>query len=71
MLGVESCCQNDQGRISINPNRFLSNRTIMEVWLHSSDEDSNPEAPMAVSPNNGAFLLNLTLPIVNFTIVMM
>lgn len=43
----------------------------MEVWLHSTDENSNPEAPMAVSPNNGAFLLNLTLPVVNFTIVMM
>ena len=43
----------------------------MEIWLHSSDEDSNPEAPMAISPNNGAFLLNLTLPVVNFTIVMM
>ena len=43
----------------------------MEVWLHSTDENCNPEAPMAVSPNNGAFLLNLTLPVVNFTIVMM
>jgi len=26
---------------------------------------------MAVSPNNMAFLLNLTLPIVNFTIAML
>ena len=26
---------------------------------------------MAVSPNNCAFLLNLTLPIVNFTIIML
>ena len=43
----------------------------MEVWLHTTAEDGNPEAPMAVSPNNGAFLLNLTLPVVNFTIVMM
>ena len=26
---------------------------------------------MAVSPNNCAFLLNLTLPIVNFTVIML
>ena len=43
----------------------------MEVWLHTTSENGDPEAPMAVSPNNGAFLLNLTLPVVNFTIVMM
>ena len=71
LVGVEPCCQQDEGKIAINPNRFLSNRTIMEVWLHSTDENCNPEAPMAVSPNNGAFLLDLTLPVVNFTIVMM
>ena len=37
----------------------------MEVHLHPSDEEH-----MAVSPNNGAFLLNLTMPVVNFYLVM-
>ena len=37
----------------------------MEVHLHLSDDQN-----MAVSPNNGAFLLNLTLPVVNFHLVM-
>ena len=37
----------------------------MEVHLHPADEGNT-----AVSPNNGAFLLNLTMPIVNFYIVM-
>ena len=41
----------------------------MEVWLHSSDENSDPMAPMAISPNNGAFLLNLAVPVVNFQIM--
>ena len=43
----------------------------MEVWLHSSDEHNDPMAPMAISPNNGAFLLNLAVPIVNFSIVLL
>jgi hypothetical protein len=33
----------------------------MEVHLHPADDEN-----MAVSPNNGAFLLNLTVPIVHF-----
>lgn len=37
----------------------------MEVHLHPTDDNH-----MAISPNNGAFLLNLTLPLVNFYIVM-
>ena len=43
----------------------------MEVWLHTTSDVGDPEAPMAVSPNNGAFLLNLTLPVINFNIVML
>ena len=35
----------------------------MEVHLHPADGGN-----MAVSPNNGAFLLNLTFPIVHFYI---
>lgn len=37
----------------------------MEVHLHPADHNQ-----MAISPNNGAFLLNLTLPVVNFYIAM-
>ena len=46
---------------------FLCADTLMEVHLHPVDQSSS----MAVSPNNCAFLLNLTLPIVNFSIVML
>jgi hypothetical protein len=37
----------------------------MEVFLHPAEDGTI----MAVSPNNGAFLLNLTVPIVNFYII--
>lgn len=37
----------------------------MEVHLHPADHQN-----MAISPNNGAFLLNLGFPLVNFHIVM-
>ena len=65
--GIEECCQTDSGRIRVNPTDFLSADTLMEVHLHPVDNQSNM---MAVSPNNCAFLLNLTLPIVNFHVVM-
>ena len=71
LIGVEACNQHDEGRISVNPNKFISSKTVMEVWLHSSDEHNDPMAPMAISPNNGAFLLNLAVPIVNFSIVLL
>jgi hypothetical protein len=71
LVGVEAVAQNDEGKIAINPSRFISSRTIMEVWLHTTSDSGDPEAPMAVSPNNGAFLLNLTLPIVNFNIILL
>ena len=67
LCGVEECCDSDIGRLAINPNEFLCPNTVMEVHLHPVDES----AQMAVSPNNCAFLLNLTLPIVNFTVVML
>ncbi len=61
--GIDEC--NDFGRISINPMKFYTKSNFMEVHLHLSDDKNT-----AVSPNNGAFLLNLTLPVVNFHIVM-
>ena len=36
----------------------------MEVHLHNSDQGA-----MAISPNNGAFLLNMSQPISSFTLV--
>lgn len=38
---------------------------MMEVHLHPADNTN-----MAISPNNGTFLLNLGFPIVNFHILM-
>ncbi len=67
LLGIEACSASDSGRISVNPNDFLCSDTLMEVHLHPVDSSG----AMAVSPNNSAFLLNLTLPIVNFSVVML
>lgn len=39
----------------------------MEIHLHPTGEDGT----MAISPNNCAFLLNLTLPVVNFWLIML
>ena len=66
--GVEECCSSDHGRMAVNPYDFLgSSGTLHEVHLHPVDDSDQ----MAVSPNNCAFLLNLTLPAVNFFIVML
>jgi hypothetical protein len=35
----------------------------MEIHLHPADDENT-----AISPNNGAFLLNLTMPVVHFHI---
>ena len=63
LRGVDEC--NDFGRITINPGRFFSKNNWQEVHLHPADEVNT-----AISPNNGCFLLNLAMPIVNFYIVM-
>lgn len=64
--GIEECAETDSGRMAVNPVDFLSDRTLQEVHLHPVQDSQH----MAVSPNNCAFLLNLTLPIVNFSIMM-
>ncbi len=51
--------------MSINPGKFFTKSTVMEVHLHQADNDN-----MAISPNNGAFLINLGFPIINFHVVM-
>ena len=61
LRGVDEC--NDFGRISINCGNLFNNSNLMEVHLHPADDHH-----MAISPNNGTFLLNLTMPIVNFYI---
>ena len=62
--GVEECSESDHGRMVVNPREFLCEKTISEIHLHPIEDN------MAVSPNNCAFLLNLTLPIINFYVVM-
>lgn len=61
--GIDEC--NDFGRITINPGNFYTKSNFQEVYLHPADNHS-----MAISPNNGTFLLNLGYPIVNFYMVM-
>lgn len=63
LRGVDDC--NDFGRISINSGNFFTKQNLLEVHLHPSDNNT-----MAVSPNNGAFLLNLSFPVVNFYVVL-
>ena len=45
----------------------MTRRTEQEIHLHPVQDESG--TMMAVSPNNGAFLLNLTMPLVNFVAV--
>ena len=45
--------------------KFFDKNNQQEVHLHQADEHNT-----AISPNNGAFLLNLTMPIVTFHLVM-
>lgn len=63
LKGIDEC--NDFGRISINNSDFFHKSNLMEVHLHPAEKEN-----MAISPNDGAFLLNLTMPIVNFYVVM-
>jgi hypothetical protein len=62
LRGVDDCT--DFGRISINSGNFFTKANLLEVHVHPADNEN-----MAVSPNNGAFLLNLTFPVVNFYVV--
>jgi hypothetical protein len=62
LRGVKECT--DFGRISINPYKLFTKANTQEVHLHLADPHN-----MAVSPNNGAFLLNLTMPVCNFHVV--
>ena len=66
LRGIDECPNTDQGRISINSGNFFSKNNLMEVYLHPADKEGN----MAISPNNGAFLLNLSFPVVNFYIAL-
>ena len=52
--------------MSINPEDLISQETLAEVHLHPAEGGQE----MALSPNNQAFLLNLTFPVVNFTIIL-
>jgi hypothetical protein len=61
--GLEPC-QDDWGRGCINQCNFLSKHNVMETHLHQSDQGAT-----AISPNNGAFLLNMKMPIVSFSLV--
>ncbi|CDW76566.1 UNKNOWN [Stylonychia lemnae] len=61
--GIDEC--KDFGRISINPSTFFKSGNSQEVHIHPSDDDN-----MAISPNNGTFLLNLGFPVVNFHVVL-
>mmetsp|Transcript_32023 Transcript_32023/g.42442 ORF Transcript_32023/g.42442 Transcript_32023/m.42442 type:complete len:110 (-) Transcript_32023:775-1104(-) len=67
MHGIEECSATDGGRIAVNPRSFLSEETLTEVHLHPVEHTGS----MAVSPNNCAFLLNLTLPVVNFWLILL
>ena len=63
LRGIEECI--DFGGITINPQKYYMKKSQQEVHLHLVDESC-----MAVSPNNGTFLLNLTMPLVNFYIAL-
>lgn len=62
--GIDEC--SDFGNIQINNGSLFSKQNYQEVHLHPVDDHGN----MAISPNNGAFLLNLGFPYVNFHLLM-
>ena len=55
---------NDWGRLQINKSNYLHNSNFMEVWLHPTDQGG-----MAISPNNGTFQLDMSMPITSFLLV--
>lgn len=54
------------GNIKMNPATIFDSQTSVFLHLHISQDGQS----MSISPNNGAFLLNLGMPIVNFFFVM-
>lgn len=62
--GIEEC-YDDWGRISLNRSHFLTSNNNQEVYLHPIEGDV-----MAISPNNGSFLINMSQPIVSFFLVL-
>jgi len=66
--GISPCPDSDIGRLQIDPVDFLSKDCLSQVHLHPVDDS---ETDMAISPNNMAFLVNLTLPVVCFTVAML
>jgi len=65
LSGIEEC-KTDAGKISINRSNFLNQGNFIEVHMHPTDQ----QGTMAISPNNAAFLLNMHMPIVSFTVVL-
>mmetsp|Transcript_965 Transcript_965/g.974 ORF Transcript_965/g.974 Transcript_965/m.974 type:complete len:203 (+) Transcript_965:361-969(+) len=59
LIGLEEC--EDLGHMYINNPNISSRVNQMEIHIHNAEDGT-----MAISPNNGAFLLNLTFPFVNF-----
>jgi hypothetical protein len=62
--GLEECLQ-DSGRLQINQNNFLVRENLVEVHLHPTEDGG-----IAVSPNNGCFLINMSQPIITFVVLM-
>jgi hypothetical protein len=62
--GIEEC-YNEDGGVKVNRSHFLTSNNIQEVYLHPADHQV-----MAISPNNGSFLLNMSAPLVSFILVL-
>ena len=55
---------NDWGRMPMNRSNYLNNSNFMEVCIHPTDAGG-----IAISPNNGAFLLDMSQPVTSFVLV--
>jgi len=64
MHGVEEC-STDWGKMNCNRANYLNQSNYVEVWLHPTDQQDS----MAISPNNGTFLLNMSFPFISFNLV--
>jgi hypothetical protein len=64
VLGLEEC-QTDPGRVHVNRNNYLIKENLVEVYLHPTEDGG-----IAVSPNNGCFLVDMTQPVIQFVVVL-
>ena len=63
LVGFEEC-REDAGKMGVNRMNFLHTDNFVDVHLHPTKEGA-----MALSPNNGCFLINMGAPVIPFVLL--